>query len=60
LTLYVNIYEKLIDFDFEKVVIGLGAIIRIGNSSYSKYDSNNGILVPSGYQTNIAIGVSLN
>jgi hypothetical protein len=53
LTLYVNIYEKLIDFE---KILGLGAIIRIGNSSYSTYDSNNGILVPSGHQTNIAIG----
>jgi hypothetical protein len=52
LTLYVNIYEKLIDFE---KILGLGAIIRIGNSSYSMYDSNNGILVPSGFQTNIAI-----
>jgi hypothetical protein len=45
LTLYVNIYEKLIDFE---KILSLGAIIRIGNSSYSTYDSNNGILVPSG------------
>ena len=50
LTLYVNIYEKHL-----KTRKGLGAVIRIGNSSYQTDNSNNGIFVSPGYQTFIAV-----
>ena len=48
LTFYVNIYEKLSN-------TVLGAVIRIGNSSYSTYYSNNGIFVSPGERTFISI-----
>ena len=57
LILYVNFYEKLGDnfggLDGDQMTSG--AIIRIGNSSYSSYYSNGGILASSGFQTNIAV-----
>jgi hypothetical protein len=50
LSLYVNIYEELMEY-----VNNSGAIIRIGNSSYSTYYSNDGIFVPSGFSTYIRV-----
>jgi hypothetical protein len=47
LTLYVNVYEKLIS-DTTKIY-GLGALIRIGNSSYLSDYSNGGIFVIKSY-----------
>ena len=46
LKLYVNIYEKLLEYsnDFE-----LGTIIRIGNSSYMTDNSNNDIFLSPGF-----------
>lgn len=50
LLLYVNVYEDLTCSD------NLGAIVRIGNSSYASfYPPRSGSLVSSGFQTNIAI-----
>jgi hypothetical protein len=53
LMLYVNFDEKLL----ENVpsINGLGALIRIDNSSYSKFYLDTGILVSAGFQTNIAV-----
>jgi hypothetical protein len=50
LGLYANLYEKLMDD-----VDILGAIFHIGNSSYSTYYLNSGLLVSSGFQTSIAV-----
>ena len=48
LTFYVNVYEKL----FNTVS---GAVVRIGNSSYSTYYSNNGIFISPGVRTFISV-----
>ena len=48
LTFYVNVYEKL----YNTV---LGAVVRIGNSSYSSYYSNNGIFISPGERTFISV-----
>ena len=50
LTLYVNFYEGLLDNFYN---IYLGAIIKIGNSSYSNL--NFGVEIPSGFKTNIIV-----
>ena len=51
LTLYVNIYEKILNSKY-----GLGALIRIGNSSYSTYfPSGSGIYVSPGFSTYISV-----
>ena len=50
LTLYTNFYEELLSF-----ANGFGAIIRIGNSSYSMYDSNNGLFASAGFNNFISI-----
>jgi len=50
LSLYVNIYEELLEY-----VNNSGAIIRIGNSSYSTYYSNDGLFVPPGFSTYIRV-----
>ena len=50
LKIYVNIYEELINFEES-----LGAVIRIGNSSYSTYYSNDGIFVSPGSNTYIVV-----
>ena len=49
LTLYVNVYEK---FNWYR---GLGAVIRIGNSSYSTYFSDSGMFLPPGFTTYISV-----
>ena len=55
LSLYVNVYEKLIRYNGEQF-IGFGAVIRIGNSSYSTYYSfGDGLLASAGFKTNIII-----
>ena len=51
LTLYANMYEKLI----ERELKGFGCVIRIGNSSFKAFDSNGGILVSAGFQTHIVV-----
>ena len=52
LKVYVNVYEKLLSYQ----ALNLGALIRIGNSSYSTYyQALSGILVAPGFQTNIAV-----
>jgi hypothetical protein len=51
LTLYVNFYEGLLNLNDEKaklLLTGRGAMIRIGNSSYSTFYSNNALLLPAG------------
>ena len=52
LKFYTNIYEKLLDCAF---VHGLGALIRIGNSSYSTFYSNGGVFVQPGVVNYIAV-----
>jgi hypothetical protein len=52
-TFYVNYYEKFMDSATYNM---LGALIRIGNSSFSTYyPALSGILVPPGFQANIAV-----
>ena len=51
LTLYLNVYEKLLND--KNNVGGLGALIRLGNSSYLTDYLDSGILVTPGLQTNI-------
>ena len=51
LTLYVNIYEKFLSEIFQR-----GAIIRIGNSSYSIDYHHDGLFVTPGSSTYISIG----
>jgi hypothetical protein len=53
LTLYANIYEKLLNNTNE--VSGLGVLVRLGNSSYLTEYLNSGILITPGMQTNIAV-----
>ena len=49
---YVNVYEPF----YWSVVDGLGGLVRIGNSSYSSYyPPSDGILVSSGFRTNIVL-----
>jgi hypothetical protein len=50
LSMYVNIYEKLLDN-----VDSLAAVIHIGNSSNTTYYSSSGILITSGSQTSITV-----
>ena len=50
---YVNIYEELLNSSNN--LNGLGAVFRIGNSSYLSGHLNGGIFVPSGFQTYIAV-----
>ena len=50
ITLYVNVYEKLLDS-----LNGLGALILIGNRSYTSFHSNGGYLLSPGFQTNIIV-----
>ena len=52
LTLYVNIYEKLLK---NPNVYALGGVIQIGNSSYSKYHSNNGVFVSPDTNTYVSV-----
>ena len=52
-TLYVNVYEKLLNDPSS--VAGLGALVRVGNSSFTTYDSNNGIFISSGANTYIVV-----
>ena len=56
LTIYVNVYEELIQNYSKKFVNGFGAVIRIGNSSYSTFYSRGvGILVSAGTVTYISV-----
>ena len=58
LILYVNFYEKLLNstYKYGQVINNMGAVIRIGNSSYETYYSyGDGILLPPGFQTNIVL-----
>ena len=57
LTLYVNVYENLLNTGF---VNGLGALFQIGNNSYITYYGVNGIRVAPGYSTNIAVDREFN
>jgi hypothetical protein len=50
LTLYVNLYEKLMDYVNES-----GLMIRIGNSSYSTYYASYGIFLSPGMSSYIAV-----
>ena len=53
LVLYVKVYESLLkrfDISYET-----GAVIRIGNSSYSRFVPNGGIFVSSGFSTYIEV-----
>ena len=53
MVLYVNFYEKLLEFNSKKN--GMGALIRIENSSYAVDHGPDGILVSGGFQTNIVV-----
>jgi hypothetical protein len=56
LMFYVNVYERLFSIaSSPPLVDSLGAIIRIGNSSYSTFHTSPGILVSPGYHTNIVV-----
>ena len=57
LMVYVNFYEKLTytKYKMTHAKNGLGALIRIGNSSYSSYFGDGGIYVASGFQTFISV-----
>ena len=50
ITLFTNVYEKHFDS-----LNGLGALIRIRNSSYTSFYSNGGHFLSPGYQTNILV-----
>jgi hypothetical protein len=50
LTLYVNMYEKLMNYVNES-----GLVIRIGNSSYSTYYASYGIFLSPGLSSYIAV-----
>jgi hypothetical protein len=64
LTLYVNFYEELtenISYEgFEEMRGGIGAVIRIDNSTYQLDFSQDGIFVPSGFQTDVVINREFN
>ena len=52
LTLYIDVYEEYLNLNESimfLVTTGRGALIRVGNSSYSTDYSNNGILLPAGF-----------
>ena len=51
LTLYVNVYEKLL----YSLTNRLGALIRIGNSSFSYYYDDGGVFVAPGFETFINV-----
>ncbi len=53
MTLYVNIYEKLLNDTTN--IFGLGGLIRIGNSSYSNDYFNGGIFLQPGLHTFISV-----
>ena len=53
LRMYVNFYENLTEFN--GYYRGLGATIRIGNSSYLSDSSKGGLQLARGFLTNIAI-----
>ena len=53
LTLYVNIYEKLLNDTLN--IFGLGALIRIGNSSYLSDYSNGGLFLPAGLDSYVSV-----
>jgi len=55
LTLYVNIYEKLLNSNLLNLRRGMGAMIRIENSSFFNTYGNDGIFVSSGFQTDILL-----
>jgi hypothetical protein len=55
LTIYANIYEEFLDVMDKNGLNQMGVIIRIGNSSYMRDYSNDGILVSPGFQTNIVV-----
>ena len=58
LTLYIDVYEELLNLNeriLNTVMVGRGAIIQIGNSSYSKFHTNNGILLSAGSVTFLAV-----
>ena len=52
LTLYVNIYEKLLK---KRSLYSLGAIVQIGNGSYSMYHANNGVFISPSTNAYISI-----
>ena len=52
LKVYVNIYEKLLDYEYTK---GLGLLIRIGNSSYLTYYFDSGIFISPGFNTYLSV-----
>ena len=53
LTLYVNIYEELLDL--KEFTNGIGVLVRIDNSSYTRYFSSSGIFVAPGTNTFIEL-----
>jgi len=58
LTLYVDVYEELMNMNSSLIfatMAGRGALIRIGNSSYSTDYSNNGILLPAGFGSYLSV-----
>ena len=56
LTLYVNLYEKLKnEYLLTYPPIGFGAIVRIGNNSFSTLSDTNGLFASPGYNTFISV-----
>ena len=56
ITLYVNVYEKLLKINkLRNYSFGSGLIVRIGNSSYSTYYSNGGIFISPGTNAYISV-----
>jgi hypothetical protein len=55
LTLYVNIYEKLLKSNFSNPRRGMGVMIRIENNSFSNTYGNDDIFVSTGFQTDILL-----
>ena len=63
LTFYVNVFEELLfqTYQLGPVINYLGAVIRVGNSSYETlYSYGGGILVSAGSVTNIVVSREFN
>ena len=53
MTLYVNVYEELLNVSSD--VFGLGALIRLGNNSFTSDYLDSGILLQPGLHVNMAV-----
>ena len=58
LTLYVDVYEEFLNLNTSVMYLvstGRGALIRVGNSSYSTFYSSNGISLPAGFGSYLSV-----